>query len=428
MRVQESHSGIFYGWYIVGACFLIMGIMSGVGATFPVLFKPLVDEFKWSHTALSGVVSVGFIIGGLVTPFWGNWTDRSGARVVVVIAVFFGGLSILFRAWIGALWHLYVLSILGALFFAGAGLIPLSTAISQWFRSKRGVAMGIMLVGGGVGGLIMPPIANHIIESLGWRSTYLVLGGILWVTVIPIAGLALRRRPQDFGLLPDGERVIPEQGEEAADPEIAAPEGSSRNAPYKELALNEAVRTVAFWMIALAFLLPMMSGVGLFTHLVMIFDEMGISSQRASICVGLLGGLSTVGRFSFGFAADRFSVRRVFTACYVIEAVGVSMLLLTALAGTKALYAYVLIYGLTGGGGLVLAPLIIGECFGTKALGRIFGVLALAAVVGGASGPLLAGFISDFTGSYYVAFIIFSIGEFIAAIAISRARAPSSGR
>lgn len=425
MSVRDSQSRIFYGWYIVGACFLIMGVMAGSGATFPVFFKPLIDEFQWSRTALSGTVSIGFIVGGLVTPFWGAWTDRSGARLVVVVAVLFGGLSLLFRAWIGTLWHLYVLSALGSLFFAGVSLIPLSTVISQWFRSKRGVAMGTILVGAGIGGLTAPPVANYIVESVGWRNTYLLLAGIMWVTVIPIAGLFLRRRPQDMGLLPDGEVVSLEQVHDTVEDDNPRPEEPVTQDSSGNLTLREAAGTFPFWMIAIAFLLPMMSGVGLFTHLVMIFDEMGIGSQRASLCLGLIGGLSIVGRFSFGFAADRFSVRKIYTTCYIIEATGVSMLLLTALIGTQALYAYILIYGLATGGGLVLAPLMIGDCFGTRSLGAIFGVLALAAVVGGAIGPVLAGFVFDSTGSYYIAFIIFSIGEFVAAIAISQARPPA---
>jgi MFS family permease len=193
------------------------------------------------------------------------------------------------------------------------------------------------------------------------------------------------------------------------------------------LTLKEAAGTLTFWMIAIAFLLPMMSGVGLMTHLVAMFTDMGMSSQRASVCLGLIGGLSIIGRFSFGYAADRFNVRKVYTTCYIIEATGVSMLLLTAIFGTDALYAFVLIYGLATGGGLVLSPLLIARCFGTRNLGTIFGVLALAAVAGGAIGPLLAGFVYDKTDphSYYIAFIVFSIGECVAAIAISQARRPT---
>ena len=86
MMAVKPQPRIYNGWYIVGTCFLIMVIVAGVGVTFPVFFKPLVTEFGWSRTALSGVVSVSLIVGGLVTPFWGNWTDRAGARVVVVTA------------------------------------------------------------------------------------------------------------------------------------------------------------------------------------------------------------------------------------------------------------------------------------------------------------------------------------------------------
>jgi len=399
-----------------------MATVAGIGATFPVFFKPLINEFQWSRTALSGVVSLSLVVGGLVTPFWGRWTDRSGARVVVIIAALFAGLSVLLRAQISALWQLYLLATLGALFFAGIDLIPLSTAISHWFRNKRGIAMGITLVGGGVGVFIMPPVANYVIVSIGWRSTYLLLAGIMWVAIIPVAGLVLRRRPQDLGLLPDGETIPPQQAWDAAAEKTSMTDRPPSRTLGEDFTLKQAVRKLSFWLIAIAFFLPMMSGVGLSTHLIAMFTDMGMTSQRASACLGLIGGLSIVGRLGFGSAADRFSVRKVFTTCFIIEAVGVSMLLTTPLFGTKALYAYVLIYGLTSGGGLVLAPLIVGECFGLRSLGTIFGVLALAAVVGGAIGPLLAGLIFDSTNNYYLAFIIFTIGEAVAATAISQAR------
>lgn len=420
----NSKPRVYYGWYIVGACFTTMCLLGGIGYTFAVFFGPLVEEFHWSRTALSGVVSLGMIVGGLVTPLWGNWTDRAGGRVVVVSAAIFAGLSLLLRAYINSLWQLYLIATLGSVFFAGMDLIPLSTIISHWFRSKRGTAMGLTLIGGSIGGFFMPPLADYLIVRSGWRHAYVILAAVLWIGVIPVAAILLRRSPYDLGLQPDGASAPPEQPQDAV-PESASP--AANDAPVDDFTLRRAARTTAFWMIAVAFFLPMMSGVGLLTHLVVILTDVGISSQTASACLGLIAALSIVGRFGFGFAADRFPVRKVYTTCYIIETTGVCMLLATALVGTKAFFAYILIYGLTGGGGLVLAPLMIGECFGLKSLGTIFGVLAISAVIGGAIGPLLAGYIFDSTGSYYPAFVIFSIAEAVAAFAISRARVVKAG-
>jgi MFS family permease len=428
LATPKPRPGIYYGWYIVGACFVVLGVEAGAGATFPVFFKPLIDEFGWSRTALSGTVSIGLLVGGLATPLWGSWTDRSGARVVVVTAALFAGLSLFFRGQIGTLLQLYWVAALGALFFGGIGLIPLSTAISQWFRSRRGLAMGLTVVGGGVGEFVGPPLANYLVELVGWRQAYSFLAAAFWLTLLPIAALILRRRPQDLGLLPDGEMAPPVPGDEAAAGPGPALEEEPEGASDADLTLRQAVRTLPFWLIATAFFLPMMSGIGLFTHLVVIFTDMGTSARTASLALGLIGGLSIAGRFGFGFAADRFSVRKAYTGCYVIEALGVSILLTTPWLGTDALFAYVVVYGLTVGGGLVLAPLIVAECFGLKAMGAIFGVLAVAAVVGGAIGPLLAGIIFDTLQTYYPAFVIFTACEATAAVAISQARPPRSRR
>ena len=425
--MTESNPGnprIFYGWYIVGVSFLIMAITGGSGATFPVFLVALTEEFGWSQAALGFTVSIGMIVGGLVTPLWGNWTDRKGARVVVVTAAVVAGLSIFLRAHISSILHLYILSAGGALFSAGISLIPLSTAISKWFKKKRGKAMGITLVGGGLGASVAPSIANYLIEATGWRNTYMVIAAILWVGIIPTAGLILRRSPEDLGLLPDGESPEPKPESASMEHEKPVLAEAMEHDHGEGFTPKQAMGTPAFWMIAIAFLLPMMTGVGLITHVVAIFESMGESSLTASICLGMIGGLSVVGRLCFGFAADRFNVRKVFTFCYVMETTAVCTLLATAFIGSKALFVFVLIYGLTGGGGLVLAPLLISDCFGLKSMGTIFGMLAIAAVIGGAIGSVLVGLIVDTTGSYYIAFIIFSIGEAIAATAISQARPP----
>lgn len=422
MAMKKTDSRIYYGWYIVGVCFITMAMIGGIGYTFAVFFKPLIEEFHWSRTALAGVVSAGMIVGGLVTPLWGNWTDRTGGRMVIVTAALFAGISLLLRAYINTLWQLYFVAVAGSIFFAGIDLIPLSTIISHWFRNKRGKAMGLTLIGGSVGGFIMPPIADWLITRFGWRNSYLILAGMLWIGIIPVATIFLRKDPIETGLLTNDKAPYPEISRPDNTIDERAQTKTTSLVPKEEFTLQQALRTTAFWMIAVAFLLPMMSGVGMMTHLVVILTDAGTSSQTASACLGLIAALSMVGRFTFGYAADRFPVRKVFTACYIIEATAVGMLLATPLIGKNALFAYVLVYGLTGGGGLVLAPLIIGECFGLKSLGTIFGVLAISGVVGGAIGPLLAGYIFDSTGSYYLAFVIFTMAETGAAFAIYRAR------
>jgi MFS family permease len=263
-------------------------MVAGVGATFPVFFKPMIDEFHWSRTALSGTVSIGLIVGGLVTPFWGHWTDRSGARVVVLTAALFAGFSLLLRARIHSLLDIYLIAILGAFFFAGVDLIPLSTAISQWFRRRRGLAMGMTLAGGGVGGLIMPPLANHLMESTGWRNAYLFLAGAFWLTIVPIAGLVLRRRPQDMGLLPDG-GIAPSHEKDTAALQRRGSRGQAKQACDEGLHTEAGGEEALFLVDRTRSFFPMMSGVGLTTHLVAIFTDMGMTTQAASNCLGLMG-------------------------------------------------------------------------------------------------------------------------------------------
>jgi MFS family permease len=146
--------------------------------------------------------------------------------------------------------------------------------------------------------------------------------------------------------------------------------------------------------------------------------DLGISQLIASTAYGVIAGLGIAGRVGFGYAADRFNTRRIYALCYAIEALGMLFLIGIESYGMAALIGFILIFGSSYGGVLSLAPLLIGECFGIGSMGVIFGGLGVVAMVGGALGPIFAGWIYDTQGSYHFAFIVFFFAQLIAVAAI----------
>ena len=324
------------------------------------------------------------------------------------------GGSLLLLSNMSSLFHAYLFYILLAISAGGITLIPISSAISQWFVSRRGMAMGIALAGTSIGGMALAPLAVWILNSFGWRTGYRVYGIAIWILLIPLLLLILRRHPRDIGLLPDGTRVKDlNQTGSISDAVDDHPAG---------LSLKQAIKTPTFWLVATGFMLPMFAGRALLIHLVPIITDSGISAKTAASVYGFTVGLSVVGRLGFGFAADKFSIRRIFALCYAIEAVGIFCLLGLGSLGNIALIGFIIIFGMSFGGGMSLSPLLIGKCFGIAFMGEIFGALGIAAMVGGALGPIFAGYVFDRFGNYHIAFIVFLVMQLIAVAAIYYSR------
>jgi len=194
----------FYGWVIVGVCFLIgvteVGVFQNILSIF---MKPMVGDFGWSRAAVTGAIAVGSISGGLVSPLIGPILDRYGPRMVAFFGILFFSIGLSALMFIRHIWQLYLFFGTGRMIAVGMLSLVISVSVSNWFVSQRGRALGITWIGERVGSALLPLMIQFLILAYGWRTTWGVLGVVVFLLSGIPSILFLRRRPEDMGLLPD---------------------------------------------------------------------------------------------------------------------------------------------------------------------------------------------------------------------------------
>jgi len=194
----NSSPRLFYGYVIVAIAFLVLMLIMGIAYSFGVFFNPLLDEFGWSRTMISGAVSLSAMMVGVFAIVMGGLNDRFGPRRIMTVSGLFVGLSLILMSRVSEIWHVYLFY--GIIFgiSASAPYMTQAASVTHWFVKRRGTMIGIFVAGVGAGAVILPPIAGRMIEAFGWRTAYLILGGAVMVLLI-LAAQFMRRSPADMG-------------------------------------------------------------------------------------------------------------------------------------------------------------------------------------------------------------------------------------
>ena len=382
----QPHAGrddrFFYGYVLVAASFLLQAIGWGAYNSFGVFFNPLMNEYDWSRAGISGAVSVSFCLYGFSSILLGRLNDRVGPRFIMAISGIFLGVGYLLMSRLTSLWQLYLLySLLVGIGISGTDVVLLST-IARWFVRLRGRMSGVLKVGTGVGMLVMPLFTNWLITAFGWRTAFFVMG---IVVLIPFIGLSqlLVRDPARRGLRPDGDGRVTAKITQAAE---------------KGFTLRQALKNLQLWLICTAYFLLLVCVFTVLLHIVPHAIDLGIPPNWATRVLATIGGLSIVGRIIMGFSSDRIGNKWALTICYSFLCVSLGWLLLAN--RLWMLFVFAIVYGFAHGGFFVVMSPLIAEFFGTASHGAIFGMMIFVSNIGGAIGPLLAGYVFDLTGSY----------------------------
>jgi MFS family permease len=367
-------------------------------AGFGVFLPVLSGEFGWNRGAISVAASLNLIIGGAIAFGVGAAADRYGPRRVLALSGLLVGAGYLLASAISALWQFYLL--LGFLLgvgMSGMYLVPTAT-VSRWFAEQRGLALGIVLAGLSLAYVTGGPLSAYLINSFGWRTAYLLMGGLVWSVAVP-ASLFMTNPPSGYD---SG------SGATRAPHGTASSLGASHSLVPVGATFREALEDRRLWLLLVSWLLLGFALIMVTVHLVPYMTDQGVSLERASLALSIYGISSIAGRLAFGLAADRLGTRPTFWFCLVSQ----FLPLAAVLAGPPPWILYFLIigFGLGAAGSDTAVVKAASEVFGVRAIGAIIGALGLGWRCGAAIGPAAAGFLYDLTGSYSLPFGLASAG------------------
>jgi len=235
--------------------------------------------------------------------------------------------------------------------------MPYAGVISHWFDKKRGLAQSLAAAGAGMGSLAVPPLAQALITTVGWREAHVLMGLMAIVVTVPVVWLFLKETPLMMGLLPDGEPVEPSGAE-------------NQNGQEQGMSSREALHTGSFWLICVAFFLVACSVIGCLVHLVPMLTDRGVSGQNAALAIALLGGASLLGGVAAGYVLDRFFASYVAVCFFGGAGFGIFFLWSGAVGGFAFVAAFLVGMGMGAAGQII--PYQVSRYFGLRAFGEIY--------------------------------------------------------
>ncbi len=388
---------IFYGWVVVAAAFTAQFIAVGVQTSVSAVFAPqMLDEFGWSRTAFFFADTAGQVVLMIVGLLLGPRVDRFGSRPIMLLGVVICVPALVYMSQVDSYWEYFIVR--GVFVITGAsmaGFLVASVTVSKWFVTKRGQALGWTSMGVSMAGIVWPSLTQWaFIEPLGWRTSWIVLAAISLAVLVPVS-LLMRRRPEDYGMVPDGgETQVSSAQHQAAERDFAT-----------SLTRREAVRSSAFYMIVVIFGVSVVGIFAILLHGVLFLGEHGFSAGVAALLVAVMSIFSGATKPPWGWALDRFDSRMVGSVSFAIAAAGFVLVVLAADTESAWLVggAFV-VMGIGIGGNIPIQEMIWAEYFGRRYLGAVRSLGFPVAMGISAATPVAVALYADLVGSYDGAF------------------------
>lgn len=388
----------YYGWHIAWSLALTQTIGYGVlYYAFSVFVKPMEAELGWSRAQTSLAFSLALLVEGVLALPIGRWVDKHGARGLMTLGSVLGSLFVIAWSYVSSLTTLYVVW-LGIGVASAMVLYPVAfTVIAVWFRTSRAKAMLIVTLTAGLASTIFIPLCTYLINALGWRNALVVLALLLAFTTIPLHLLVLRRRPQDLGLVPDGDLSIKEPNTTA-------------------ITHQAATRSATFWLLTLAFSLSSLTSVVIAAHLVPILSEQGYSSDLVALAAGSVGLMQLAGRIVYTPLSERFSLFWVSALFFGLH--GLAILCLLTLPSVWSLWLFAGFFGIANGSLSLAKAALVAETYGAANYGSISGSMTSVIAFTTTFAPLGAGALHDLANRYETVLWLLVLASFVAVVSV----------
>jgi len=376
---------IFYGWWVVGACFFISLYTGGViFYGFTAIFEPLVDQFGWSYTQISLAASLRGLESGLLAPLVGVLVDRWGPRRLLFSGAIITGLGLMLLSHTTSLGTFYGSFVVVAIGMSTCSGTVLMTAVANWFRRKIGIATGIMICGYGFSGLLVPVMVN-LIDRYEWRMAIAILAIGMVAICLPLS-LLVRHKPEQYGYQPDG----------AVYKDVKS---NDYPLPTKSAELNikakQAIKSRTFWHITLAILCQAAIVSTMTAHVMPYLSSIGITRAKSSLIASVIPLTSIGGRIGLGWLGDRLEKKRLMAGAFAMICGGLLCFGFAPSESNLLLIPFLILYSIGYGGNMTLRASILSEFFGRSNFGAIHGFVIGIMMLGSIAGPPLAGWVFD---------------------------------
>lgn len=414
--IHSSGKPRFYGWTaLIGAMAVYFAMCGDFVYSFGVFLPVISEEFNWSRASLSGTITASEVAWGILGPLIGISISRFGARLNIIAGNMVAALGLLGMFFVKEIWHVYLFyGVLAGIGISFGSFLAVTTMINDWFIRKRSLTMSLLLTSGGIGGLAFPPFISWLIANVGWQLAWVCLAGIHVILAVVIGGALARNKPEEMGQFPDGEVSVAAEGITADSTGVSRVYQTS-----VDWTVGAALRTRTLWLILTCDLAVWFSLSILTIHQVAYLQDRGFSHFMAASALGLMVGMSIVGRLLCGILGTRFAGRYLIAACLATMFAG--MIVLMNARTLPLVYTCSVLCGIGYGGMLVNIPVILGAYFGRTRYAQILGWTAPILTVFGAGSPVIAGLIFEITGSYMPAFqagvVLLGVGFILAFLA-----------
>ena len=376
-----------------------LSLFSLVGIMFyglPFFYDFWLTDFGWDRATVTSGNALAKLIIGPLFGFLAGWIiDRFGPRRLMLSGIVMGGVALVGLSMMTTLWHFYLFYLFNALGYMCGGPLPNQVLVSRWFNKGRGKAMGIIYLGIGIGGMLVPQIARALTASFGWRDALMILGILMIAVAFPMAWFVKEN------------------------PEHASSQAAIQEPKPK---FGKILRSWPFYLLVIGSMCSIGAVAGTSQNIKLFLSiDLKYSQEQAANVLSIVLGASIVGRLLMGWLADRIQKKYVMVLIYSLVALSIPLLYFSTTPGVIYLFAF--LFGVALGGDYMIIPLMAAELFGVKVLGRIMGLIITLDGVAEALAPMLAAWLRDKTGSYangFAALIVLAVIGTVAVIMLPR--------
>jgi|GEM_PF-39077 len=407
MKIGTMFSGRYYGWTITWALALTETVSFGIlYYAFSALLVPMQSELGWSATAITGAFSLCALVAGLAAPMVGRWVDHHGPRALMTAGSIAGTVLVIAWSQVETLVGFYLIWIGIGLASAAVFYDPAFTTLTQWFVRNRARAMLIVTVVAGFASTIFLPLTGWLVHLHGWRNALIVLAVILAITTIPPHALLLRRKPEDLGLAPDGDRLHTDKDGLSSGPEPMFVEP------------GEATHSAGFrWMTA-AFFLQTLASIAIGVHLIAYLTERGDGATFAATVTGLIGAAQVAARIVTTVLDRRLSMVILTSIVFALQAL--ALVILVVWQQPAGVIITVILLGMGRGAVTLIRPGLLADLYGRKHFGAINGIQSLVISSARAIAPVATGVAYVMAGGYTPVIWVLAGISLLSAIAMLR--------